>query len=50
VLPPAHSPTIFGSGELEALCTQRVSDLRAPGQVLLRLARKGFGVELSEER
>jgi hypothetical protein len=37
-------------GELEALCTQRVRDLRAPGQVLLRLARKGFGVELDERR
>jgi Family of unknown function (DUF5995) len=35
--------------ELEALCTRRVRDLRAPGQVLLRLARKGFGVELSED-
>jgi hypothetical protein len=35
-------------GELEALCSRRVSDLRAPGQVLLRLARKGFGVELAE--
>jgi hypothetical protein len=35
--------------ELEALCTRRVSDLRAPGQVLLRLARKGFGVELAED-
>jgi Family of unknown function (DUF5995) len=34
--------------ELEALCAQRVSDLRAPGQVILRLTRKGFGVELSD--
>ena len=33
--------------ELEALCAQRVSDLRAPGQVILRLTRKGFGVELA---
>jgi hypothetical protein len=36
--------------ELETLCSQRVRDLRAPGQVLLRLARKGFGVELDETR
>jgi hypothetical protein len=36
--------------ELESRCTQRVTDLRAPGQVLLRLARRGFGVELSEAR
>jgi hypothetical protein len=35
--------------ELEALCAQRVRDLRAPGQVLLRLARRGFGVELAEQ-
>ncbi len=32
--------------ELEALAGQRVADLREPGQVVLRLARDGFGVEL----
>jgi hypothetical protein len=34
--------------ELEALARARVADLGAPGQVLLRLARAGFGVELPE--
>ena len=33
--------------ELEQLSRARVADLRAPGQVLLRLARRGFGVSLS---
>jgi hypothetical protein len=33
--------------ELEELSARRVEDLRAPGQVILRLARDGFGVELS---
>jgi hypothetical protein len=33
--------------ELEALAGRRVADLREPGQVVLRLARNGFGVELS---
>lgn len=33
--------------ELEVLSKARVIDLRRPGQVLLRLARRGFGVELS---
>jgi hypothetical protein len=33
--------------ELEELSKARVADLRAPGQVLLRLSRQGFGVELS---
>jgi hypothetical protein len=33
--------------ELAALAGARVADLRRPGQVLLRLARHGFGVELS---
>lgn len=33
-------------GELEELSRERVADLRAPGQVLLRLARRGFGVSL----
>src|SRR5207253_3056647 len=34
-------------GELEALSAARVADLVAPGQVLLKLARRGFGVRLS---
>lgn len=36
--------------ELERLSGRRVADLRAPGQVVLRLARHGFGVELSTAR
>ena len=32
--------------ELEELSRARVADLRAPGQVILKLARRGFGVEL----
>ena len=32
--------------ELENLCRARVADLRAPGQVLLKLTRRGFGVTL----
>jgi len=33
--------------ELEDLSANRVADLRAPGRVLLKLAARGFGVELS---
>ena len=33
--------------ELEVLAGRRVADLREPGPVVLRLARDGFGVELS---
>jgi hypothetical protein len=33
--------------ELEELSRARVADLRAPGQVILKLARRGFGVELA---
>ena len=33
--------------ELEELSRARVADLRAPGQVVLKLARRGFGVELA---
>jgi hypothetical protein len=33
--------------ELEALSATRVADLVAPGQVILKLARRGFGVLLS---
>ena len=32
--------------ELETLCTERIADLMRPGFVLLRLAVRGFGVEL----
>src|SRR5215470_16235035 len=32
--------------QLEELCRARVADLRAPGQVLLKLAIRGFGVVL----
>ncbi|MDQ1708637.1 MAG: hypothetical protein QOG49_22 [Frankiaceae bacterium] len=34
--------------ELEELSARRVADLRAPGQVLVRLARQGFGVTLPD--
>jgi hypothetical protein len=34
--------------ELEDLSQRRVADLKAPGQVILRLARDGFGVSLAE--
>jgi Family of unknown function (DUF5995) len=34
--------------ELEALCAARLADLSAPGPVLLKLARRGFGVRLSD--
>jgi len=33
--------------ELEELSRARVAELRAPGQVILKLARRGFGVELA---
>lgn len=35
-------------GELEELSRARVADLSVPGQVLIKLAVKGFGVRLSE--
>jgi Family of unknown function (DUF5995) len=35
---------------LEVLCTARLLDLTRPGEVLLRLARHGFGVVLSPSR
>ncbi len=35
-------------GELERLSAARVADLRAPGQVIVRLARYGFGVSLAD--
>jgi hypothetical protein len=34
--------------ELEALSRRRIEDLRVPGQVLLRLAVRGFGVSLPD--
>jgi hypothetical protein len=34
--------------ELERLTAARVADLMAPGQVVLTLAAKGFGVRLPE--
>jgi len=34
--------------QLEELCRLRVADLRAPGQVLLKLTLRGFGVVLPE--
>ena len=34
--------------ELADLCAARVEDLIAPGQVVLKLARKGFGVLLPD--
>ncbi len=36
--------------QLEALCRARIADLRAPGQVLLKLTLHGFGVLLPELR
>jgi len=32
--------------DLERLCAARIAELAAPGQVLLKLARRGFGVRL----
>jgi hypothetical protein len=34
--------------ELEELSRRRIEDLRVPGQVLIKLAVRGFGVELPE--
>jgi hypothetical protein len=34
--------------ELEVLCAARLADLTSPGQVLLKLARRGFGVVLPQ--
>lgn len=36
--------------QLETLCRARIADLRAPGQVLLKLTLHGFGVVLPELR
>jgi hypothetical protein len=35
--------------QLEELCRLRVADLRAPGQVLLKLTLRGFGVVLPDD-
>jgi hypothetical protein len=47
-----HGPDTYDSRmtELAQLSRARVEDLRRPGQVLLRLARHGFGVELRSDR
>lgn len=44
-----HGPDAYAVrlAELERLSRQRVLDLGQPGQVILRLARRGFGVELA---
>ncbi len=34
--------------ELDRLSEARIADLRVPGQVLIKLSVKGFGVELAE--
>jgi hypothetical protein len=41
-------PAVFAGRlkELEVLSRRRVEDLRVPGQVLIKLAVRGFGVEL----
>jgi hypothetical protein len=39
-----------GMARLETLCTARLLDLTRPGEVLLRLARRGFGVVLPPSR
>jgi hypothetical protein len=39
-----------GLADLETLCAHRLEDLVAPGQVLLKLARRGFGVRLPAYR
>jgi hypothetical protein len=43
-----HDPYAAKLKELEGLCRARVQDLVEPGQVLLKLARRGFGVLLSD--
>lgn len=50
ILDAARRAGTYGASldELEQLCGDRVSDLVAPGPVLLKLARRGFGVRLPE--
>jgi hypothetical protein len=45
-------PEVYAArlAELEELSAARIADLRAPGQVLLRLAVRGFGVVLPSGR
>jgi hypothetical protein len=45
-------PEVYAArlAELEGLSAARIADLRAPGQVLLRLAVRGFGVVLPSGR
>jgi hypothetical protein len=43
--PEAYAAVI---GQLDAACTAKLAELTAPGQVLLRLARRGFGVLLPD--
>lgn len=43
-----HAAQEARMGELARLSAARVADLRRPGQVLLRLAVRGFGVSLAE--
>ena len=43
-----HDPYAATLRDLEALSRQRVVDLGQPGQVILRLARQGFGVVLEQ--
>ena len=43
---PGRYATVLA--ELESLCAARLADLTAPGQVLLKLARRGFGVVLPD--
>jgi hypothetical protein len=45
-----RGPDAYASrlAELERLAATRVADLMAPGQVVLRLAVKGFGVRLQD--
>jgi hypothetical protein len=47
-----QGPEAYGAAlhDLETLSRQRVVDLGQPGQIILRLARQGFGVVLRPER
>jgi hypothetical protein len=50
ILSQAHREGTLAArvAELEDLTSRRVGDLRRPGQVILRLARDGFGVFLDQ--
>jgi hypothetical protein len=43
--PPRYAAVL---ADLEVLCAARLADLTAPGQVLLKLTRRGFGVVLPD--